>query len=55
VHPWLFTDHWLSYTDIMRTHIQWTGVIRNLELQGLYVLVFGTLAWARFTSKDVLA
>jgi len=55
LHPWLLTDHWLSYTDIMRTHIQWTGVIRNLELQGLYVLVFGTLAWARFTSKDVLA
>jgi ABC-2 type transport system permease protein len=55
MHPWLFTDHWLSYTDVMRTHIQWGGVIRNLRLQGLYVLVFGALSWARFTSKDILA
>jgi ABC-2 type transport system permease protein len=55
LHPWLLTDHWLSYTDIMRTHIQWTGVVRNVELQGLYVVVFGALSWARFTSKDILA
>jgi ABC-2 type transport system permease protein len=55
LHPWLFTDSWLSYTDLMRTHIQWDGVIRNLRLQSLYVVVFGALAWARFTSKDVLA
>jgi len=55
LHPWLFTDHWLSYTDVMRTHIQWGGVIRNLRLQGFYVLVFGALSWARFTSKDILA
>jgi ABC-2 type transport system permease protein len=55
MHPWLFTDHWLSYTDIMRTHIVWSGVVRNLGLQGLYVVVFGSLAWARFTSKDILA
>ena len=55
LHPWLFTDHWLSYTDLMRTHIQWGGIGRNLALQGLYVVVFGSLAWARFTTKDVLA
>lgn len=55
IHPWLVTNHWLSYTDIMRTHILWSGVIRNLRLQGLYILVFGSLAWARFTSKDILA
>jgi ABC-2 type transport system permease protein len=55
VHPWLFTDHWLSYSDVMRTHIQWDGIVRNLGLQGLYAVVFGSLAWARFTTKDVLA
>ncbi len=55
IHPWLFTDHWLSYTDVMRTSIQWGGVTRNIGLQALYVLVFGSLAWARFTTKDVLA
>jgi ABC-2 type transport system permease protein len=55
LHPWLFTDAWTSYTDLMRTQIQWSGIVRNVELQGLYVAVFGSLAWARFTSKDVLA
>jgi ABC-2 type transport system permease protein len=55
LHPWLFTDHWLSYTDLLRTHIQWSDVVRNIELQSLYVAVFGALAWARFTSKDILA
>lgn len=55
LHPWLFTDHWLSYTDLMRTNIQWDGIVKNLGLQGLYVAVFGAATWARFTSKDILA
>ena len=55
LHPWLFTDHWLSYTDLMRTHIQWDGIVKNLSLQALYVGVFGAATWARFTSKDILA
>jgi len=55
IHPWLLTEHWLSYSDLLRTHVQWSGIVHNLGLQGLYVLVFGAAAWARFTSKDVLA
>ena len=55
LHPWLFTQHWLSYGDLLRTHVQWDGILRNLGLQGLYVAVFGSAAWARFTSKDILA
>ncbi len=55
IHPWLLTNHWLSYSDLLRTHIQWGGVVRNIGLQGVYVLVFGAAAWARFTSKDILA
>ena len=55
LHPWLFTQHWLSYSDLLRTHVQWDGIVRNLGLQGLYVAVFGSAAWARFTSKDILA
>jgi ABC-2 type transport system permease protein len=55
IHPWLLTDHWLSYSDLLRTHVQWGGIGRNLALQGVYVLIFGSAAWARFTSKDILA
>jgi ABC-2 type transport system permease protein len=55
IHPWLLTQHWLSYTDLLRTHIVWGGIVRNVGLTSLYVAVFGTAAWARFTSKDILA
>ena len=55
LHPWLLTDHWLSYSDLLRTHIRWSGIVRNLELQALYAAVFGSAAWARLTTKDVLA
>ena len=55
LHPWLFTQHWLSYSDLLRTHVVWGGIGRNLALQALYVGVFGSAAWARLTSKDILA
>ena len=55
LHPWLFTHQWLSFGDVMRTHITWTNITKNLVLQLGYVLVFASAAWARFTSRDVLA
>ena len=55
MHPWLLTNHWLSYSDLLRTHVQWGGITRNLGLQGLYAAIFGSAAWARFTTKDILA
>ena len=44
-----------DYADVMRTHIIWTDIVKNLELQAAYVLVFGAAAWARFTPRDILA
>jgi ABC-2 type transport system permease protein len=55
LHPWLFTHGWLSFGDVMRTHITWTAISKNLLLQAAYVIVFGSAAWARFSTKDVLA
>src|SRR6478735_2304957 len=55
IHPWLFTHQWLSFGDLMRTHVVWTNISKNLLLQLGYVVVFTTAAWARFTSRDVLA
>jgi ABC-2 type transport system permease protein len=55
IHPVLFTHNWLSFADVMRTHILWSGIGRNLALQAGYVVVFASAAWARFTPKDVLA
>lgn len=55
LHPWLFTDHWLQVADLLRNPIAWGSFGDNLIVQAAYVLVFGALAWARFTSKDVLS
>jgi ABC-2 type transport system permease protein len=55
IHPWLFTHGWLSFGDVLRTRVDWSAITRNLELQLAYVAVFLSAAWARFTTKDVLA
>lgn len=55
IHPWLFTHNWLSFADVMRTHISWTAIRKNLGLQAAYIAVFASAAWARFTPSDVLA
>jgi len=55
IHPWLFTHGWLTFSDLLRTDVNWTGIEHNLALQAGYVVVFGSAAWARFTTRDVLA
>ncbi len=55
LHTWMFTNDWQSFGDLLRTNIQWAGIRHNLIRQGLYVLIFGSAAWANFTTKDVLA
>jgi ABC-2 type transport system permease protein len=53
LHPWLFSHYWLDYGDLLRDPINTSGVTDNLLVTGAYVLVFGSLAWARMTTKDV--
>ncbi|MBO0732609.1 MAG: ABC transporter permease [Acidimicrobiaceae bacterium] len=55
IHPWLFTHQWMSFADLFRSPVRWHGIGRNLLLQGAYVAVFGTAAWSRLTTRDVLA
>lgn len=55
VHPYLFPHYWLSFADLLRDPVTWDQIGRNLGLQGLYAAVFGSAAWARFTSRDISA
>ncbi|HET6856397.1 MAG TPA: ABC transporter permease subunit [Streptomyces sp.] len=55
IHPYLFPHYWLSFTDLLREPFYWDEVVKNLGLQGLYAAVFGSAAWARFTTKDITA
>ncbi|MFF3498517.1 ABC transporter permease [Streptomyces sp. NPDC003247] len=55
IQPYLFSHYWLSFADLMRDPVYWEELRRNLGLQGLYVAVFGSAAWARFTTRDITA
>ncbi|MGW1332977.1 ABC transporter permease [Streptomyces rubiginosohelvolus] len=55
VHPYLFAHYWMSFADVLREPVYWDDLSRNFQLQGLYVAVFGSAAWARFTAKDITA
>jgi ABC-2 type transport system permease protein len=55
LHPWLFTNHWLAFGDLLRSPVRWSEIRKDLLLQLGYVAVFGAATWARFTTKDVLA
>jgi ABC-2 type transport system permease protein len=51
--PYLPTRYWLSFVDFFRDPILWRNISRGLALQGIYVVVLLTAAWANFTTKDV--
>ncbi len=55
LHPWLFSHYWLGFADLLRDPISWDSFASNAILQLGYIAVFGALAWARFTTKDVLS
>jgi len=55
IQPWLFTDQWTSFADVLRDPVYTPNIVHNLLIQGLYVAVFGSAAWARLSTRDVLA
>jgi ABC-2 type transport system permease protein len=55
LHPFLLSDSWLDLVDLLREPIEWGSFGTNALLQLGYVVVFGALAYGRFTTRDVLA
>jgi ABC-2 type transport system permease protein len=55
IQPWLFTDQWTSFADVLRDPVYTPNIVHNLLIQALYVGVFGSAAWARLSSRDVPA
>ncbi|MBQ0986168.1 ABC transporter permease [Streptomyces sp. F63] len=53
VHPYLFPHYWLSFADLLRAPVHWEELLRNLGLQTLYAAVCGSVAWARFSNRDI--
>ncbi len=53
VHPYLFTHYWLAFGDLLRAPIDTHQIGLGLLSQAAYIAIFGSLAWARFTGKDI--
>ncbi|GCD93978.1 ABC transporter permease [Embleya hyalina] len=53
LHPWLFTDAWMSFGDLLRDPIPTGEILRNLGMQAAYAAVFGAAAWARLNERDI--
>jgi ABC-2 type transport system permease protein len=53
LHPWLFTEYWLAFGDLLRDPVVLDAVVHGLAVQAGWVAVLLTLAWARLTSRDV--
>jgi len=55
LHPWLFSNYWLDFGDMLRDPISWTNFGQNALLQAGYIVVFAALAYGRFSQKDILS
>jgi ABC-2 type transport system permease protein len=53
IHPWLLMYGWTSFADLLRDPPYWDAIVRNLLMQGAYLVVFYAAAWARLTSRDI--
>ena len=53
IHGGLLTHHWLSLAEFLRLEIGWGVLGEGVAVQAAWVAVFGSLAWARFTTADV--
>jgi ABC-2 type transport system permease protein len=55
LHPWLFTDLWLGFGGLLTAPLSLAAFTDNAVLQLGYLVVFGALAYGRFSTKDVLS
>ena len=55
VHPYLPSHWWLFFDSLLRTPIATSDLLHGLLSFGIYVAIFCSIAWARFTSTDVTA
>jgi ABC-2 type transport system permease protein len=53
IHPYLPTHFWLSFDSLLRSPIDGADLLHGLLSFAVYVVIFCSIAWARFTSADV--
>lgn len=53
IHPYLPTHWWTSFDALLRVPIGTGTVLHGLLSFGVYLLLFGSIAWARLSTADV--
>jgi ABC-type transport system involved in multi-copper enzyme maturation permease subunit len=53
LHPFLFTDQWLAFADLLRDPVPTGAMVDGLVLQAAWITVALTIAWSRFTTRDI--
>jgi len=53
IHAFLPSHFWLSWDGLFRAPVVWSGVAHGLLSFAVYLVIFGAIAWARFTSADI--
>ena len=53
IHPYLPTHWWNAFDSLLRVPIDTGTLLRGLLSFGVYLLLFGSLAWAQLTTTDV--
>jgi ABC-type transport system involved in multi-copper enzyme maturation permease subunit len=51
--PYLPSHWWLSFDSILRVPVDTTELTHGLLSFAVYIVIFGSIAWARFTSADI--
>jgi ABC-2 type transport system permease protein len=53
VQPYLPTHWWTMFDSLLRSPIDTTTLLHGLLSFAVYLAIFGSIAWARFTSADI--
>jgi ABC-2 type transport system permease protein len=53
IHPYLPTHFWLSFDSLLRAPVDTGTLMHGLLSFAVYIVIFCSIAWARFTSADV--
>jgi len=53
LHPFLLSNYVLDFGDLLRDPLVFNGLSDGVLVALAYIAIFTSLAWARFTNKDV--
>ncbi|MEU7742829.1 ABC transporter permease [Nonomuraea sp. NPDC049158] len=51
--PYLLPSWWTKFDAVLRSPVDFAGLSQGLLVFGAYILLFGSIAWARFSGKDI--